>query len=317
MSWTDVSGRPPLFGLCPEFRAGGQLGQLLAQSRTGAPQVIASRHKTILACLREEYLYLARKFPHVIARRISHGGTFFLLAIGAALILLVWNCFARLYEFLDTNCREGTLWTVSLARNLRLCVTMRRNHCRISMESSRSVSSVRSDMKRQAFRLLMPRERKLILKFHSLSFHFAAAITFSWFYSSSHISPLSFIKVPFLEKLQPLFLNKVLSFEHHRVLVVGGVLWFVEDAFWCLVVVKPLPNAVVTPAFGRGQRPRPNVFRMSEIEGIPESHASSKHKLVDTITDPRLAWVASEPRGIASTLTAHDPKLYIVVEDNS
>ncbi|PNX85226.1 hypothetical protein L195_g041293 [Trifolium pratense] len=49
---------------------------------------------------------------------------------------------------------------------------------------------------------------------------------------------------------------------------------------------------------------------------IPESHASSKHKLVDTIIGPNLPWVAPEPRGIASTLTAHDPKLYTVVEDN-
>ncbi|PNX67252.1 hypothetical protein L195_g063431, partial [Trifolium pratense] len=44
------------------------------------------------------------------------------------------------------------------------------------------------------------------------------------------------------------------------------------------------------------------------------SQAASKHKLVDTITDPELAWVAPEPRGIASTITAQDPRLFTIAE---
>ncbi|CAJ2661720.1 unnamed protein product [Trifolium pratense] len=53
---------------------------------------------------------------------------------------------------------------------------------------------------------------------------------------------------------------------------------------------------------------------MSDTKGVPEGQASSKHKLVDTITDPELAWVAPEPRGIASTITAQDPRLFTIVE---
>ncbi|CAJ2644657.1 unnamed protein product [Trifolium pratense] len=55
---------------------------------------------------------------------------------------------------------------------------------------------------------------------------------------------------------------------------------------------------------------------MSDTEGVPEGQASSKHKLVDTIADPELAWVAPEPRGIASVLTANDSWLYTIVENN-
>ncbi|PNX73673.1 hypothetical protein L195_g029576 [Trifolium pratense] len=55
---------------------------------------------------------------------------------------------------------------------------------------------------------------------------------------------------------------------------------------------------------------------MSDIEEVTGSQATSKHKLVDTITDPELAWVAPEPRGIASTITAQDPRLFTVVEDD-
>ncbi|CAJ2656742.1 unnamed protein product [Trifolium pratense] len=54
---------------------------------------------------------------------------------------------------------------------------------------------------------------------------------------------------------------------------------------------------------------------MSDTEEIAGNQAASKHKLVDTITDPALDWVAPEPRGIASTLTADDPQLYTIVED--
>ncbi|CAJ2652552.1 unnamed protein product [Trifolium pratense] len=54
---------------------------------------------------------------------------------------------------------------------------------------------------------------------------------------------------------------------------------------------------------------------MSDTEEMTGSQAASKHKLVDTITDPELAWVAPEPRGIISTLTAEDPRLYTIVED--
>ncbi|PNX76432.1 hypothetical protein L195_g032380, partial [Trifolium pratense] len=57
------------------------------------------------------------------------------------------------------------------------------------------------------------------------------------------------------------------------------------------------------------------VFKMSDIEEVTGSQATSKHKLVDTITDPELAWVAPEPRGIASTITAQDPRLFTVVEE--
>ncbi|PNX72089.1 hypothetical protein L195_g027978, partial [Trifolium pratense] len=39
------------------------------------------------------------------------------------------------------------------------------------------------------------------------------------------------------------------------------------------------------------------VFRMSDTEEVTGSQAASKHKLVATITDPELAWVAPEPRG--------------------
>ncbi|CAJ2669302.1 unnamed protein product [Trifolium pratense] len=54
---------------------------------------------------------------------------------------------------------------------------------------------------------------------------------------------------------------------------------------------------------------------MSDVEEVTGSHATSKHKLVDTITDPELAWVAPEPRGIASTITAQDPRLFTIVEE--
>ncbi|CAJ2654490.1 unnamed protein product [Trifolium pratense] len=53
---------------------------------------------------------------------------------------------------------------------------------------------------------------------------------------------------------------------------------------------------------------------MSDTEEVTGSQATSKHKLVDTITDPELAWVAPEPRGIASTITAQDPRLFTIVE---
>ncbi|CAJ2661442.1 unnamed protein product [Trifolium pratense] len=54
---------------------------------------------------------------------------------------------------------------------------------------------------------------------------------------------------------------------------------------------------------------------MSDTEEVTGSQAMSKHKLVDTITDPELAWVAPEPRGIASTITAQDPRLFTIVEE--
>ncbi|CAJ2651980.1 unnamed protein product [Trifolium pratense] len=54
---------------------------------------------------------------------------------------------------------------------------------------------------------------------------------------------------------------------------------------------------------------------MSDTEEATGSQAASKHKLVDTITDPELAWVAPEPRGIASTITAQDPGLFTIVEE--
>ncbi|CAJ2654269.1 unnamed protein product [Trifolium pratense] len=54
---------------------------------------------------------------------------------------------------------------------------------------------------------------------------------------------------------------------------------------------------------------------MSDTEEMTGSQAASKHKLVDTITDPELAWVAPEPRGIASTITAQDPRLFTIVEE--
>ncbi|CAJ2628071.1 unnamed protein product [Trifolium pratense] len=54
---------------------------------------------------------------------------------------------------------------------------------------------------------------------------------------------------------------------------------------------------------------------MSDTEEATGSQATSKHKLVDTITDPELAWVAPEPRGIASTITAQDPRLFTIVEE--
>ncbi|CAJ2654953.1 unnamed protein product [Trifolium pratense] len=54
---------------------------------------------------------------------------------------------------------------------------------------------------------------------------------------------------------------------------------------------------------------------MSDVEEVTGSQATSKHKLVDTITDPELAWVAPEPRGIASTITAQDPRLFTIVEE--
>ncbi|CAJ2643938.1 unnamed protein product [Trifolium pratense] len=54
---------------------------------------------------------------------------------------------------------------------------------------------------------------------------------------------------------------------------------------------------------------------MSDVEEVTGSQVTSKHKLVDTITDPELAWVAPEPRGIASTITAQDPRLFTIVEE--
>ncbi|CAJ2664544.1 unnamed protein product [Trifolium pratense] len=54
---------------------------------------------------------------------------------------------------------------------------------------------------------------------------------------------------------------------------------------------------------------------MSDTEEATGSQAASKHKLVDTITDPELAWVAPEPRGIASTINAQDPRLFTVIEE--
>ncbi|CAJ2671871.1 uncharacterized protein LOC123891775 [Trifolium pratense] len=54
---------------------------------------------------------------------------------------------------------------------------------------------------------------------------------------------------------------------------------------------------------------------MSDVEEVTGSQATSKHKLVDTITVPELAWVAPEPRGIASTITAQDPRLFTIVEE--
>ncbi|PNX98937.1 hypothetical protein L195_g022195 [Trifolium pratense] len=78
----------------------------------------------------------------------------------------------------------------------------------------------------------------------------------------------------------------------------------------------PFPRFTVEKAFGRGQRPRPNVFNMSDTEEMLEGQVSSKHRLLDTIMDPALDWVAPEPRGIASTLTPGDPMLYTIVEDN-
>ncbi|CAJ2653374.1 unnamed protein product [Trifolium pratense] len=53
---------------------------------------------------------------------------------------------------------------------------------------------------------------------------------------------------------------------------------------------------------------------MSDTEEATGSQATSKHKLVDTITDLELAWVAPESRGIASTITAQDPRFFTIVE---
>ncbi|MCI56918.1 hypothetical protein A2U01_0078169, partial [Trifolium medium] len=39
------------------------------------------------------------------------------------------------------------------------------------------------------------------------------------------------------------------------------------------------------------------------------------HRLVDTITDPQLAWVGPEPRGIASVITSTAGGTYTIVED--
>jgi hypothetical protein len=49
---------------------------------------------------------------------------------------------------------------------------------------------------------------------------------------------------------------------------------------------------------------------MADIEEPVESH-----RLVDTITDERLAWVAPEPRGAASSIVQGDPSVHTIVED--
>ncbi|MCI64830.1 hypothetical protein A2U01_0086088, partial [Trifolium medium] len=43
---------------------------------------------------------------------------------------------------------------------------------------------------------------------------------------------------------------------------------------------------------------------------------SESHRLVDTITDPELDWVGSEPRGIASVITPTALGVYTIVEDD-
>ncbi|CAJ2629428.1 unnamed protein product [Trifolium pratense] len=53
---------------------------------------------------------------------------------------------------------------------------------------------------------------------------------------------------------------------------------------------------------------------MSETEEVVETQGAEKYTLVDCITDPALDWVAPEPRGIASSLTSQDPRLYMTVE---
>ncbi|CAJ2651627.1 unnamed protein product [Trifolium pratense] len=53
---------------------------------------------------------------------------------------------------------------------------------------------------------------------------------------------------------------------------------------------------------------------MSETEEVAETQGAEKYTLVDCITDPALDWVAPEPRGIASSLTSQDPRLYMTVE---
>ncbi|GAU28895.1 hypothetical protein TSUD_293470 [Trifolium subterraneum] len=49
---------------------------------------------------------------------------------------------------------------------------------------------------------------------------------------------------------------------------------------------------------------------MADIEEPVESH-----RLVDTITDERLAWVAPEPRGAASSIVQGDSSVHTIVED--
>ncbi|GAU22737.1 hypothetical protein TSUD_138610 [Trifolium subterraneum] len=49
---------------------------------------------------------------------------------------------------------------------------------------------------------------------------------------------------------------------------------------------------------------------MADIEELVESH-----RLVDTITNPKLAWVAPKPRGIASAFVQGDPNIHSIVEE--
>ncbi|GAU47136.1 hypothetical protein TSUD_379140 [Trifolium subterraneum] len=90
------------------------------------------------------------------------------------------------------------------------------------------------------------------------------------------------------------------------------------------------------PGFGRGQRPRPfyalslelrwkggfdltveftflHCFSGTSMEDIEEP--IEIHRLVDTITDEKLAWVAPEPRGVASAIAQGDPSVCSIVED--
>ncbi|GAU29988.1 hypothetical protein TSUD_160730 [Trifolium subterraneum] len=102
--------------------------------------------------------------------------------------------------------------------------------------------------------------------------------------------------------------------------------------------VCPLVSFVLPfdEGFGRGQRPRPfyalslelwwkggfdfaveftflhcfSGTSMADIEELIESH-----RLVDTITDEKFAWVAPEPRGAASSIVQWDPSVHSIVED--
>ncbi|MCI49189.1 hypothetical protein A2U01_0070432, partial [Trifolium medium] len=57
----------------------------------------------------------------------------------------------------------------------------------------------------------------------------------------------------------------------------------------------------------------PLLFRFYMADIVEE--LVEDHRLVDTITDPRLAWVRPEPRGIASVITPTASGTYTIVED--
>ncbi|MCI58195.1 hypothetical protein A2U01_0079449, partial [Trifolium medium] len=46
------------------------------------------------------------------------------------------------------------------------------------------------------------------------------------------------------------------------------------------------------------------------------AESSESHRLMDTITDPELDWVGSEPRGIAFVITPTALGVFTIVEDD-